>query len=87
LIIYLDADIFSSILYVLTNLDFGMKKNDLILINEFTSITREFKAFTEYGGALYCKFAGSIRFLTMDEFVTKFLFILINCSTSTYFPL
>lgn len=56
MVIHLDADLFSSTLYVLTNFDFVLKKNDVILFDEFSSITGEFKAFMEYSEAFYRKF-------------------------------
>ena len=48
MIIHLDADLFSSTLYVLTQLDSVLNKGDVLMFDEFSSIAGEFKAFDLY---------------------------------------
>jgi hypothetical protein len=47
-IIHLDADLYSSTLYVLTKLHPLLKKNDIILFDEFAVPQHEFLAFTNF---------------------------------------
>ena len=52
-IIHLDADIYSSTLFVLTNIAPFLKKDDLILFDEFTVPLHEFKAFYDFTNSYY----------------------------------
>ena len=49
----LDADIYSATLYVLTNLAPFLKKGDLILFDEFSVPTHEFKAYYDFVQSYY----------------------------------
>lgn len=46
-VIHMDADLYSSTLFVLTNLIPYLQKNDLIIFDEFGVPTHEFRAFTD----------------------------------------
>ncbi len=48
LILHLDADLYSATLYVLTRLSLLLRKDDIILFDEFGVPTHEFKAFAEF---------------------------------------
>jgi O-methyltransferase len=52
-IIHLDADIYSSTLFVLTNIAPFLKKDDLLLFDEFTVPLHEFKAFYDFTNSYY----------------------------------
>jgi O-methyltransferase len=54
-VIHLDADLYSSTLYVLTMLTTFLKKDDIIIFDEFNTPLHEFKAFTEFSQAYYLK--------------------------------
>lgn len=54
-IIHLDADLFSSTLYVLTSLHPYLKKGDIILFDEFNVPNHEFLAFKMYCDSYYIK--------------------------------
>jgi len=54
-IIHLDADIYSSTLFVLTNFAPFFKKDDLLLFDEFTVPSHEFKAFYDFTNSYYIK--------------------------------
>ncbi|MGE5497240.1 MAG: class I SAM-dependent methyltransferase, partial [Syntrophothermus sp.] len=55
-IIHLDADLYTSTLYVLTTMAPFIKKNDILMFDEFFVPTHEFKAFTEFVSAFYLKY-------------------------------
>ncbi len=52
-IVMLDADLYSSTLYVLTSLAPFLKKNDIIFFDEFAVPTHEFKAYAEFSQSFY----------------------------------
>lgn len=54
-VFHMDADLYSSTLYVLTSVAPFLKKGDIILFDEFTVPTHEFLAFTEFLAAYYIK--------------------------------
>ncbi|HTL83019.1 MAG TPA: class I SAM-dependent methyltransferase [Bacteroidia bacterium] len=54
-VILMDADLYTSTLFVLTTLAPHIKKGDLILFDEFTVPTHEFLAFSEFLAAYYVK--------------------------------
>ncbi|HKI77538.1 MAG TPA: TylF/MycF/NovP-related O-methyltransferase [Ignavibacteriaceae bacterium] len=47
-ILHMDADLYTSTLFVLTTLAFKLKKGDIIIFDEFGVPTHEFKAFKEF---------------------------------------
>ena len=56
-VIMLDADLYSSTLYVLASLAPFLKKNDIIFFDEFAVPTHEFKAFVDFTQAYYVNLA------------------------------
>ncbi|GGM77184.1 hypothetical protein GCM10007108_14140 [Thermogymnomonas acidicola] len=56
IVVHLDADLFSSTLYVLTSLDPFLEKGDVLMFDEFSAPTGEFKAFIDYKTAFYREF-------------------------------
>ena len=51
----LDADLYSATLYVLTSIAPFLKKDDIILFDEFAVPTHEFKAYYEFVQSFYIK--------------------------------
>lgn len=54
-IFHLDADLYTSTLYVLTSVAPFMRKGDIIMFDEFAVPTHEFLAFTEFIASYYIK--------------------------------
>ncbi len=52
-VVHLDADIYSSTLYVLTLITPFLRKGDILLFDEFNVPMHEFKAFTEWSQSFY----------------------------------
>ena len=52
-IIHLDADLYSATIYVLTTIAPYIKKDDILLFDEFNVPLHEFKAFTEWTASFY----------------------------------
>ena len=52
-IIHMDADLYSSTLYVLTSISSYLRKGDIILFDEFNVPRHEFKAFIEWTSSFY----------------------------------
>ena len=55
-IIHLDADLYSSTLYVLTLITPYLKSGDIIFFDEFNVPMHEFKAFTEWSHSFYIQY-------------------------------
>lgn len=55
-IIHLDADLYSSTLYLLTTLYPYLKSGDILFFDEFSVPMHEFKAFTEWTNAFYVEY-------------------------------
>ena len=55
-VIHMDADLYSSTLFVLTSLSPYLRKGDIILFDEFNVPMHEFKAFTEWGKSYYINY-------------------------------
>lgn len=56
LVINMDADLYSSTLYVLTNLDEFMVPGTIIFFDEFSSVLSEFRALEDYTGSYLRKY-------------------------------
>lgn len=56
LVLHMDADLYSSTLYVLTMLVYKFKKDDIIIFDEFGVPTHEFRAFFDFLSAYQIKF-------------------------------
>lgn len=55
-VIHLDADLYTSTLFVLTSIAPYLKKNDIIIFDEFGVPLHEFKAFTEFVDSFYIEY-------------------------------
>ncbi|MHB1685974.1 MAG: TylF/MycF/NovP-related O-methyltransferase [Ignavibacteriaceae bacterium] len=55
-VLHLDADLYSSTLYVLTSIAPFLKKDDVLFFDEFFVPTGEFKAFTDFINSYYIKY-------------------------------
>ena len=56
LVIHMDADLYTSTLFVLCSLDRLIKKDTLIMFDEFASINHEFRALTDYTSSFRRKY-------------------------------
>ena len=56
-VIHLDADLYSSTLFVLTSLSPYLRKGDILLFDEFNVPLHEFKAFTEWASSFYINYS------------------------------
>ena len=56
-IIHLDADLYSSTLFVLTSLSPYLRKGDIIIFDEFNVALDEFKAFKEWSDSFYINYS------------------------------
>ena len=55
-VIHLDADLYSSTLFVLTSLSPFLQKDDILIFDEFNVPMHEFKAFTEWVNSFYIQY-------------------------------
>jgi len=55
-LLHLDADLYSSTLFVLSNCNNILKKGDILLFDEFTDVKHEFRAFTDFASAFNFKY-------------------------------
>ena len=56
LVVNIDADLYSSTLFVLTQLHGFLKKGSIIIFDEFSSVLHEFRAFEDYCASYNVKF-------------------------------
>ena len=61
-IIHIDSDLYSSALYVLTQLHRFLKKGDIIIFDEFGSLLHEFKAWQDYILAYKTKYKVKVQY-------------------------
>jgi len=55
-IIHMDADLYTSTLFVLTSISPVLKKGDIVIFDEFNVPMHEFKAFSEWISSYYIKY-------------------------------
>ena len=55
-IIHLDADLYSATIFVLMTLGKKLKKDDIIIFDQFNSLAHEFKAFREFTESYYIEY-------------------------------
>jgi hypothetical protein len=55
-IIHMDADLYTSTLFVLTSISYILKKDDIIIFDEFNVPMHEFKAFSEWTRSFYINY-------------------------------
>jgi O-methyltransferase len=55
-IIHMDADLYTSTLFVLTSVSHILEKGDIIIFDEFNVPMHEFKAFSEWSSSYYIKY-------------------------------
>ena len=55
-IIHMDADLYTSTLFVLTSISHFLEKGDIIIFDEFNVPMHEFKAFSEWVSSYYIKY-------------------------------
>jgi hypothetical protein len=55
-IIHMDADLYTSTLFVLTSVSPVLRKGDIIIFDEFNVPMHEFKAFSEWISSYYIKY-------------------------------
>lgn len=75
-VIHIDADLYSSTLFVLTMLAPYLRKNDIIIFDEFGVPTHEFKAFTEFISSYYLEYevlAAGNNYFQLTVKITKSL--------------
>lgn len=71
LIIHIDADLYSSTLYVLTTLAQYLKKGDIIIFDEFNVPNHEFKAWQDFVHSYYIQFTPLIATENYYHFALK----------------
>lgn len=54
-VIHMDADIYSATLFTLTQLATRLRKNDIVIFDEFNVPMHEFRAFLDFTGSYYIK--------------------------------
>ena len=74
--IHLDADLFSSTLYVFTEMDKILSTGDILAFDEFSSITGEFKAFMDYKVSFNRKFRMISKVLSKGWLCVQVAFII-----------
>lgn len=68
LIINIDADLYSSTLYVLTMAHNILKRGSIIIFDEFSSVLHEFRAFEDYCSSYNVKFEVVVRSKTAKSY-------------------
>lgn len=73
-VIHIDADLYTSTMFVLTTLAPFLRKDDIIIFDEFGVPTHEFKAFTEFVNSFYIEYevlAAGNNFFQVAVKITK----------------